>query len=248
MLIIPAIDLKDGRCVRLRQGRADDETVYGEDPLHMAREWERRGAGMLHVVDLDGAFRGKPVHTGVIAAIAGAVSIPVEVGGGLRTHDDVRMVLDCGVERAILGTRAFTEPDAVGLLAGEFGSRVAVGIDARDGLVQVKGWVEATTLQATELARDMCGMGVETIIYTDVSTDGMLRGPNVRGVAAMCSTVDCRIVASGGISAVADVEALVGLDCPNLVGAIVGKALYEETVSLEDLARAAAGGAGGEAR
>ncbi|MBL7076317.1 MAG: 1-(5-phosphoribosyl)-5-[(5-phosphoribosylamino)methylideneamino]imidazole-4-carboxamide isomerase [Kiritimatiellae bacterium] len=235
MIVIPAIDLKGGRCVRLMQGRADAETVYAEDPVAMAQRWEAEGAAYLHLVDLDGAFEGKPMHAEAVAKIAAALSIPVELGGGLRTDDHVRAMLDCGVDRVILGTRAIEEPSALQALVDAFGRRIVVGIDARDGLVQVKGWVETSKVEALELARQVDAMGVDTIIYTDTSTDGMMRGHNVAATQAMCDAVTCNVVASGGVSSLGDIEALAALSHPRLSGAIVGKALYEGAVTLPDL-------------
>ena len=235
MLIIPAIDLKDGKCVRLRQGRADEVTVYGEDPVAMARHWAGQGARFLHVVDLDGAFKGQPVHTALIAKIAAAISIPIEVGGGLRTDEDVRGLLDGGVARGVIGTRALSDPAGLKRLVAEFGARIAVGIDARDGWVQVKGWVETSKVRAGDLAAQAAAAGVRTIIYTDTTTDGMLVGPNVAGVRDICRRVACDVVASGGIVSVAHIKALADLNLPNLAGAIVGKALYEGRTTLTEL-------------
>ena len=237
--IIPAIDLKGGRCVRLQQGRADDSTVYSDDPSAMARRWAREGARRLHVVDLDGAFAGERVHAKAISEIAAAIDIPVEVGGGLRTDEDVRALLGSGVEDAVIGTRAVVESDALGPLLQEFGSHIWVGIDARDGLVQVKGWVETSSRKAVDLAASVSGLGVSTIIYTDTATDGMMTGVNARAVDEICRNVSCNVIASGGISSVEDVAALRALGRPNLVGAIVGKALYEGTVSFGELIGAA---------
>ncbi len=238
MQILPAIDLKDGRCVRLRQGRASDVTVYADDPVEMALHWVALGARYLHVVDLDGAFRGRPVHTDVIARIVDAIPIPVEVGGGLRKDGHVAELVDCGVDRAIVGTRAFAEPESLDRLAARFGSHVAVGIDARGGFVQVKGWVETTEARAVDLAQRVDTAGIKTIIYTDTATDGMLQGTNIPAISEVARAVGCDVVASGGISSVADVEALMALGRPNIVGAIVGKALYEGSVTLPDLVRA----------
>ena len=235
MLMIPAIDLKDGRCVRLRQGRAEDVTVYADDPVAMAKRWAGEGAQYLHVVDLDGAFQGQPVHREVIGRIVAALDIPVEVGGGLRTDADIRSMLELGVARAVIGTRAFQDRAAVRALVAEFGARLAVGIDARGGKVQVQGWVETTGTEAVDLAAEVDRMGVSTVIYTDTATDGMLRGPNVAGVKAVCGAVKCQVIASGGVSAARDVAALRELRLPNLAGVIVGKALYEGTVTLKGL-------------
>lgn len=236
MTIFPAIDLKGGKCVRLRQGRADDSTIYGNDPVEMARHWQAEGGRALHVVDLDGAFQGAPAHAEVVAKIVEALSIPVEIGGGLRTDDHVRTMLDAGVSRVILGTRALADEEALSRLVKLYGGkRIAVGIDARDGLVQVKGWVETSTTKATDLAKRVAEIGVGTIIYTDTSTDGMLSGPNVEAMAQICDAAACDIVASGGVSSADDIRALKALNRKNLVGAIVGKALYEGRAVLAEL-------------
>jgi phosphoribosylformimino-5-aminoimidazole carboxamide ribotide isomerase len=233
--VIPAVDLKGGRCVRLTQGRAEALRVYSEDPVDMARHWEAEGARYLHVVDLDGAFQGRPVHTALVARMAAAVRIPLEVGGGLRTDDDLRRVLECGVDRAIVGTRAFADTEDLGRLAAVFGRRLAVGIDSRDGWVQVKGWVETTRRRATDLARDADRLGVATLICTDTATDGMLSGVSLDAVQMFCEAVECRVIASGGVSSAEDIKALKALRAPNLEGAVVGKALYEGKVRLKAL-------------
>jgi phosphoribosylformimino-5-aminoimidazole carboxamide ribotide isomerase len=239
MIILPAIDLKDGRCVRLRQGRADDATVYSDDPVEMAKRWADAGGEYLHVVDLDGAFQGRPFHLDVIARIAAAISIPVEVGGGLRTDADVQMLLDAGVRRAIIGTRAFSDPDSLGDMVKQFGDRIAVGIDARDGRVQVKGWVETTDMLAVDLARKADALGVQTLIVTDTATDGMMVGTNVAAMDEVCKAVSCNVIASGGVTTPDDVHALTALGHANLEGAIVGKALYEGTTTLSAMKDAA---------
>jgi len=233
--IIPAIDLKDGRCVRLRQGSAEDVKVYSEDPVEMGKQWVAEGARYLHVVDLDGAFRGRPAHQEIIGRIIAAVGVPVEVGGGLRTDADIRSILDLGADRAIIGTRALADPQVLRRLADEVGAKLAVGIDALKGMVQVRGWVETTGMRAADLAAMADHMGVRTIIYTDTSRDGMMTGTNVAAVETICRTVRCDVVASGGVTSAADVTALLGLRKENLIGAIVGKALYERRVSLKEL-------------
>lgn len=239
MIILPAIDLKDGCCVRLRQGRADQATTYGDDPVAMACHWLDLGARHLHVVDLDGAFAGQPVHTALIGKIATAVGIPVEVGGGLRTDRDVGALLDAGAAQAIIGTRALADPVALGHMVARWGDRIAVGIDARDGFVQIKGWVETTRTRAIDLARQVEALGVGMIIYTDTATDGMLAGPNIEAMDQMCRAVRCRVVASGGVSTAEHVRQLTRLGHANLHGAIVGKALYEGHVTLPELLAAA---------
>ena len=235
ILVIPAIDLKSGQCVRLRQGKADEVTTYSKDPVAMARRWAEEGAEYLHVVDLDGAFHGFPVHQEIISRIVEAVNIPVEVGGGLRKDQDIEFLLGCGVSRAILGTRAWAEPDQLRRLVDRFGHRLAVGIDAQGRRVQIKGWTETTEEDAVSLAKRADAMGVETLIYTDTTRDGMLEGVNTKTVDAICAAVSCSVIASGGISSIADIESLRGLNRQNLMGVIVGKALYEGRMTLKEL-------------
>ena len=240
MIILPAIDLKDGRCVRLRQGKADDVTVYADDPVAQALAWREQGAEQLHVVDLDGAFQGEPQHTAVIERIVRAIGIPVEVGGGLRSDAHVEQLLAAGAARAIIGTRALESVEALAALVRRFGDAIAVGIDARDGFVQVKGWVETTGTRATALAQQVADAGVRTIIYTDTATDGMLGGPNLTAMREICRAVPaCRVIASGGVSAPEHVAALKALGCAKLYGAIVGKALYDGKTTLAAMRAAA---------
>lgn len=233
--IIPAVDLRGGKCVRLRQGLADAETVYSEDPVRMAVFWEQQGAKWLHVVDLDGAFLGEPVQTNLVRKMIKAVKIPVQVGGGLRTERQIQSLIDAGAARIILGTRACRNPAGVAQLVASFGDQLAVGIDARKGFVQVKGWTESTTIDAVLLAERMASLGVRTLIYTDTALDGMRQGPNVAMVRLVCSRVAARIIASGGVASVAHVRALRSLGRDNLIGAIVGKALYDKIVTLPEL-------------
>ena len=241
MTILPAIDLKGGKCVRLRQGREDDVTVYGDDPAAQAADWKRQGGEELHVVDLDGAFAGTPRHAAVIAEIIKAFDGPVEVGGGLRTPEALAAVLDAGAARAIIGSAALEDPEFLASSVEIYGDRIAVGIDARDGLVQTRGWVETSQTPATELARAVAAMGVTTIIYTDTATDGMLGGPNLAQMAAICDAAPtCAITASGGVSSPQDVKNLIALGKPNLRAAIVGKALYDGRVTLSAMHEAAA--------
>lgn len=236
MIILPAIDLKNGQCVRLRQGLADQATIYNADPVAQALDWQRQGAQQLHLVDLDGAFQGHPVHTEIFKAIIDATDMPVEVGGGLRTDDDVEKLLDLGVARAILGTRAISDPTALERLIARHGERIAIGIDARDGFVQIKGWVETSQTRATSLAQTVADMGSVTLIYTDTATDGMLGGPNLKALDEMCAAApSCPVIASGGISAPEHIRALRALNRPNLFGAIVGKALYDGKTTLAEL-------------
>ncbi len=240
LTIIPAIDLKDGECVRLRRGRADDKTVYSTDPVAMAQTWQARGAAWLHVVDLDGAFTGQPVHNAVIRRILAALTIPVQTGGGLRTPETIAQRIEAGAARVILGTRACTEPETLAELAARHGDHLAVGIDARDGHVQIRGWVDTTAVTAVELARQLADAGVATLIYTDTATDGMLEGPNTDSLAAVCDAApSCQIIASGGVAAPEHIIALRRINRQNLIGVIVGKALYDGVTNFDALQQAA---------
>ena len=236
MIILPAIDLKDGKCVRLRQGRAEDVTVYGDDPAAQAKDWADQGGQELHVVDLDGAFAGTPKHAEVIKRIIQAFGGPVEVGGGLRTPEALDAVIQAGVTRAIIGSAALEDPEFLANAVELYGDKIAVGIDARNGFVQTKGWVETTKTLATELATAVAKVGVKTIIYTDTATDGMLGGPNLTQMAAICDAAPtCQITASGGVSSPFDVENLKALERANLRAAIVGKALYDGRTTLREM-------------
>ena len=237
--IYPAIDLKGGHCVRLLQGRADAVTVYGQDPVAMAQHWVGQGAEVLHVVDLDGAFSGQSVQHELITRIIRSVQIPVQVGGGLRTDADVARLIEAGAFRVVLGTRAWAEPGEVRKLVERYGEKIAVGIDARGGHVQIRGWTETTNVRAVDLARQAQDLGVQTLICTDTATDGMLGGANTQAMDELCMAVRCTVLASGGVSAVADVNALRALGRMNLGGAVVGKALYEGRVTLAELNAAA---------
>ena len=240
MTVLPAIDLKDGKCVRLRQGRAEDVTVYGDDPSAQARDWREQGGEELHVVDLDGAFDGVPRHLEEIKAIIKAFAGPVEVGGGIRTAEALNAVLEAGAVRVILGSAALDDPSFLARAVDLWGERIAVGIDARDGYVQTKGWVTTTKVKATDLAAAVAKAGVRTIIYTDTATDGMLGGPNLTQMAAICDAAPtCSITASGGVSSPFDIENLKGLGRSNLTAVIVGKALYDGRTTLRDLKVAA---------
>ncbi len=242
MVILPAIDLKGGVCVRLRQGRADDVTTYNDDPAAQARDWREQGGRELHVVDLDGAFAGTPRHAEVIRSIIAAFGGPVEVGGGLRNPAALEAVLEAGATRAIIGSAALEDPAFLSRAIELHGERIAVGIDARNGYVQTRGWVKTTEVGAVEFAKAVQGMGVKTIIYTDTATDGMLGGPNLAQMAAICDAApECAITASGGVSSPEDVAALIALGRSNLRAAIVGKALYDGRTTLAAMNAAAEG-------
>ena len=238
-LIYPAIDLKGGKVVRLQQGRADAVTVYSDDPAAVAKRWEAEGARYLHVVDLDGAFEGEPRNWDGVRAILRAVQIPLQLGGGLRTRKQVVDALQMGITRVVLGTKACDSPEFLRALLEDFGPRIVVGVDARDGFVAVKGWMEKTQLPAVEFAQQINQFGVLNIIFTDVSTDGMLVGPNYRAIASLCASVTCNVIASGGVSRLEDVQQLQRLAeeqvRKNLVGVIIGKALYDGRIDLKQL-------------
>ena len=233
--IIPAVDLKDGHCVRLRQGLAQEQTIYSEDPVRMAQHWEAEGATWLHVVDLDGAFEGRPVHTELIKKIVNVLNIPVQVGGGLRTNDDIQRLIDAGVSRVILGTRACQAEEDLAMLVSQFKEKLAVALDVRNGKIQIEGWTETTDLDALSFATRISRHKVQTLIYTDTAADGMQSGINISAVEALCEKVSCSVIASGGISSAEDISTLQKLSSAGLIGAIVGKALYEGTVSFKAL-------------
>ncbi len=237
MQIFPAIDLKHGRCVRLTQGRASEETVYYEDPVTPALAFQAAGAEWVHVVDLDGAFDGVPRNLAHVARIA-ATGLKVQLGGGLRTLDDVEEAFHAGVRRVVIGTRACHDPQFVTGLVHRFGvERLAVGIDARDGRVAVEGWKNVSVVRAEELARRVCDLGIQTIIHTDIATDGTLRGPNFKAQQAMLLATPARLIASGGVATREDIVKFADIARlqPRLEGVIVGKAIYEKKVELADL-------------
>ena len=242
MNVYPAIDIKGGRCVRLTQGRADAETVYSENPAEVAAQFRAVGSEWVHVVDLDGAFTGEPQNLAVVTAIA-ALGLKVQLGGGLRNRAAVDRALAAGVSRVVIGTRAVDGEHFVAEIVQAFGEKVAVGLDAKNGMVAVKGWVESTGMSAIEAARRMEVLGVRTIIHTDIGTDGMMTGPNFEAQEAMLRSGKYRVIASGGVSTREDVQKLAELArrYKNLDGVIVGKALYEKRVELPDLLTIARG-------
>jgi phosphoribosylformimino-5-aminoimidazole carboxamide ribotide isomerase len=228
--IVPAVDLKAGRCVRLRQGRADAETVFSDDPVAMARRWQDAGARRLHVVDLDGAFAGRPAQTALVAAMIQAVSIPVEVGGGLREIAHVEAVLAAGARWAIVGTRAALDPAFLGEVCERFRDRVIIGVDASDGRVAVDGWTRILDLDAIALARDAAAAGAAGIIYTDIARDGTQTGPNLWSTGAVAQAAGIPVFASGGVGSLDDIRQLATVG--GLAGVIVGRALYSGAVDL----------------
>jgi phosphoribosylformimino-5-aminoimidazole carboxamide ribotide isomerase len=242
MNIIPAIDIIGGKCVRLSMGDYDRVEEFSDDPVEVARRWQDGGAELIHLVDLEGAKAGRIVNARTIEAIASAVDIRTELGGGIRDLDTIETVLSgLGVDRAILGTVALKHPEIVDEAAKKYGERIVVGIDARDGMVATEGWLETSETPAVELAAALDGLGTGGFIYTDISRDGMMQGPNLEAVKQFAEHVKSPVVASGGVTTVEDVARLRELGIPNITGVIIGKALYRGTVTLRDAIRAASG-------
>lgn len=241
MIIFPAIDIRGGKCVRLTEGRFDAETVFADNPLDMARRWVEEGAEYLHVVDLDGALAGKPVNLEAITAITRTVSIPVQLGGGIRTLESIASLLEAGVTRVILGSVAVKQPDLVKQACAKYGDRIVVGIDARDGQVAVEGWGVSGGVAAEELAARMAAAGVARIIYTDISRDGTLTGVNVEATRSLARAAGIPVIASGGVSSLNDVAAVRAAQADGIEGVIIGKALYTGAVTLPEAIRAARG-------
>ncbi|MRR05663.1 MAG: 1-(5-phosphoribosyl)-5-[(5-phosphoribosylamino)methylideneamino]imidazole-4-carboxamide isomerase [Deltaproteobacteria bacterium] len=234
MIVIPAIDLKDGQCVRLEQGLMERDTVFCESPAEQALAWQSQGAELLHLVDLNGAFAGEPKNRSSIEEIVRAVSIPTQLGGGIRDIQTIEAYLSLGIHRVILGTAAQRNPELVRDACRQFPGRIVVGIDAKDGLVAVQGWAEVTDISALELARKFEGFGVAAVIYTDISRDGMLSGPNIEATRALAEGVSIPVIASGGVSRMSDIEALMAIENSGVVGVITGKAIYTGAICLAD--------------
>jgi len=233
MLVIPAIDLKDGRCVRLRQGDLNQETVYSDDPPAMAAHWQERGGRLLHLVDLNGAVDGQPRNFPYIEKILSSVSIPIQVGGGIRTIETVRLYFSIGVHRIVLGTAALDNPTFLEQTCKEFPERVVVGIDARDGKVAVHGWTHVSGTSVTELMRQLMNYPLAGLIYTDIAKDGMLAGPNLAALRDLADSSPLPVIASGGITCLDDLKAIQSLGS-RIAGAIVGKALYDGKIDLRE--------------
>lgn len=235
MRIYPAIDIKDGQCVRLFKGQFSDVTVYGDSPAEMAKKWEAMGGEYIHVVDLDGALRGHGVNAEKIREICNSVKVPVQTGGGIRTMEDIRSKLECGIDRVIIGTRAVSDSEFVKRAVDKYGEKIVIGIDAKDGMVAVEGWEKTSDFTAVEFAEKMVSIGVKTIVYTDIATDGTLAGPNVSAMAEMVRAVRADIIASGGVGSLEHIKALVPT---GVEGVIVGKALYTDKVNLTEAVKA----------
>jgi phosphoribosylformimino-5-aminoimidazole carboxamide ribotide isomerase len=240
MLLIPAIDLKGGQCVRLRQGKMDEATVFSPDPVAVAKRWADEGAQRLHVVDLDGAIKGQPVNIKVVEKMVGAVKIPVQVGGGIRDEDTVQRLLNAGVQYIIVGTKAVSAPHFLHDLCLEYPRHIIVSIDAKDGRVALNGWAKVTGHDAIETAQHCERDGAEAIVYTDIAKDGMMNGFNVEATRNLARSVKTPVYASGGISSAADLAALKEIEGDGVAGAIIGRALYEGTLTVKDALKALA--------
>lgn len=241
MLLIPAIDLKDGLCVRLRQGRMDEDTVFSDNPVAVAGRWVAAGAKRIHLVDLDGAFAGKPVNADVVRAIVEAYpNVPVQIGGGIRDEDTIQAYLDVGVEYVIIGTKAVKEPHFVRDMALEYPRRIIVGLDAKDGKVAIDGWSKLSKHDVIDLAKHFEDDGVEAIIYTDISRDGMMQGVNVEATAKLARAIHIPVIASGGITNIEDIKALGAVAGDGVMGAITGRAIYEGSLDFAEAVKLAA--------
>lgn len=234
MLVIPAIDLREGRCVRLVEGRLDRETIYSENPAETAENWQRLGARYLHVVDLDGAFAGQPKNMDVIKGIVSSVDIPVQVGGGIRDLKAVETLLNLGVHRVILGTAAITQPEMVRRAVEQFGDKIVLGIDARDGRAAVQGWAVESAVSAVDLALQMKEIGVQRVVFTDIRRDGTLKGPNLEATGELARVTGLKVIASGGVSSLDDICRVKEMEKDGVEGVIVGKALYSGKVDLKE--------------
>jgi phosphoribosylformimino-5-aminoimidazole carboxamide ribotide isomerase len=235
MLLIPAIDLKEGKCVRLRQGRMEDDTIFSDDPVAVAGRWVEAGARRLHLVDLDGAFAGKPKNRDVIHAIVEAYpDVPVQIGGGIRSEETIEAYLDAGVEYVIIGTKAVSEPHFVRDVALEFSGHIIIGLDAKDGKVAIDGWSKLSRHDVVDMAKKFEANGVSAIIYTDISRDGMMQGVNVEATAKLARAVNIPIIASGGITNLDDIRALGEVAHEGIMGAITGRAIYEGTLDFAE--------------
>ncbi|MFK5971393.1 MAG: 1-(5-phosphoribosyl)-5-[(5-phosphoribosylamino)methylideneamino]imidazole-4-carboxamide isomerase [Candidatus Marithrix sp.] len=235
MLVIPAIDLKDGQCVRLKQGRMEDDTIFSDEPVKMAERWINTGARRLHIVDLNGAFAGKPVNASVIKEITKTYpNIPIQVGGGIRDKETIQTYLDIGVKYVIIGTKAIENPEFITEICQEFPGHIIVGLDARDGKVATDGWAKISKYSAIDMAQRFAKDGVEAIIYTDISRDGMMQGLNVAATVELAKTISIPVIAAGGVTTIEDIIALCKVEDQGINGAITGRAIYEGTLDFTE--------------
>jgi phosphoribosylformimino-5-aminoimidazole carboxamide ribotide isomerase len=233
LLIIPAVDIKGGLCVRLEQGLMDKETIFSDNPEQMALQWERKGAKILHLVDLDGAVHGKPFNKEAIEKIVDTVSVPVQLGGGIRSLDTIEEYINLGIERIIIGTEACKNPDLVEMAAKRYPGKVIIAIDSRDNYVSVEGWTESTGIVAIDLAKKFGDMGICSIIYTDIKRDGMSKGPNIGAIKDFANSINIPVIAAGGVSSLKDIEELLPLEEFGVEGVITGRALYDGSIELD---------------
>jgi len=232
MQIIPAIDLKEGKCVRLRQGKMDDSTIFSESPVEVASQWVEQGAKRIHLVDLDGAFAGEPVNAGIVHEIAKKhPEVVLQIGGGVRNSETISAYIDAGVQFVIIGTRAVNEPEFIGEVASQFSDNIIVGLDAKDGLVATDGWANVSNVNVVDLAKKFQGDGVQAIIYTDIARDGMMQGVNLDATQRLAEAIDIPVIASGGVTDMTDIEQLLAIESSGIEGVITGRAIYEGTLN-----------------
>ena len=234
MILIPAIDIKNGKVVRLTQGQFDKEKIYDEDPLSVAKRWKKQGAKLIHIVDLDGAKQGKPLNLPVIQQIQNELGIAIQMGGGIRTMETVKETLDLGLHRIVLGTRAIEDKDFLKDALLAYGEKIAVSLDCANGRIATKGWRSISDINVLDMVPQLERYGLKTLIYTDIVTDGMLQGPNIKSLAEILNATRMNVIASGGISELSDIKKLLEIKAKNLYGVIIGKALYEQKFNLSD--------------
>jgi phosphoribosylformimino-5-aminoimidazole carboxamide ribotide isomerase len=244
MIIFPAIDIRNGKCVRLRQGRQEEETVFGDDPAAMGLKWQEAGAEWLHVVDLDGAFSSRPQNLEAIRGLRRALTIPMQLGGGIRSLETITTYLDLGIDRLILGTAVLKDPDLVARACAAYPGRIAVGLDAKDGLVAVEGWTETSSRSVLEVAQSLVSLKPAALIYTDIARDGVKKGVNVAATQALAQAVPLPVIASGGVSSLTDIRNLLPLEPLGVIGVIIGRALYDGNINLTEALKLAQEGAG----
>ncbi|MFW6134022.1 MAG: 1-(5-phosphoribosyl)-5-[(5-phosphoribosylamino)methylideneamino]imidazole-4-carboxamide isomerase [Elusimicrobiota bacterium] len=238
MIVIPAIDLRNGKCVRLTQGKISNETVYSNNPLLVAKLWQAQGAKRIHIVDLDGAFSGEMKNQDIILKITKEIDVPVEVGGGIRDNETIEKLIENGIDKIILGTSAISDKELLKESLKKFGQKIIVGIDSSSGRVAVKGWKDVTSIWATSLVKEMEDIGVKEIIVTDIKKDGTMRGPNIRWIKKIASKVHIDVIVSGGISSIKDINRIKNLNLENIRGVIIGKALYRDNLTLPEAIKA----------
>lgn len=234
MIIMPAIDIRKGKCVMLTQGKVEKETIFSQHPVRIAQQWVSCGAQRLHIVDLDGAFSGRSVNCDIVQSIRKAVQVPIQLGGGIRDMDTLKHIISDGIDYAIIGTAAVKNPAFLKKALNKYGDRIVVAVDARQGEVTVSGWTDRTHMNVKDVAEDLMKNGVKTILYTDVEKDGMMQGPNWDGIRALCDSVPLAVIASGGFSTIQDIQKLSAMNISNVYGVVIGKALYTGDINLKE--------------